>query len=175
MSAQIFLSDLHTRNGSRNKLGDHHGVIAAGTCVSYFLFARNTGQLTHPRIYSAYEHSLLASRASALTPSSQSIKRLVIPTDILIETLVGTVLLLVSIVFNSAPLRPIHWAEWAGKIEREGWDPNAPAGEEGKIRKGATGNPYRALEERRSFWDVRKARREFAEWVKNEGTVAAAT
>lgn len=64
---------------------------------------------------------------------------------------------MLSIVFNQAPLRPIHWPEWAGKIEREGWDPNAPPGEEHKFRKGrgATGNPYRMLEERRGFWDVR--------------------
>ncbi|KAL9090365.1 MAG: hypothetical protein Q9159_001992 [Coniocarpon cinnabarinum] len=118
--------------------------------------------LTHS-VYSAYEHSVLLSHVTS--PAS---KPTIVPTDIAVETLLATIILLFSIVFNSAPLRPIHWVEWAGKIEREGWDPNAPAGEERSVNKGkgATGNPYRALEERRGFWDVRKSRREFAEWVK---------
>ena len=104
------------------------------------------------RVYSAYEHALLAS-----PDPTHNVNRISIPTDIVIETLVGTGALMMAIVSNSASLRPIHWAEWAGKIEREGWDPNAPAGEEEKTLrgKGATGNPYHALEERRGFWDVR--------------------
>ena len=88
------------------------------------------------------------------------------PTDIVLETLVSTGVLLVVVVFSSAPFRPINWAEWAGKIEREGWDPNAPVEEGenwnvvhkegvGRSSKGGHGNPYKALEERRGFLDIR--------------------
>lgn len=36
-------------------------------------------------------------------------------------------------------LKPISWSEWAGQIEREG----------------GGRNPYRNLEERYGFWDIR--------------------
>lgn len=91
-------------------------------------------------VYSAYEHSLL-SATSAL------------PLDIKLETLIATAMVIVSVVYSAQDLRPIRWNEWAGKIEREGWDPNA-AVDAGKV-SGGGGNPYRALEERKGFWDVR--------------------
>lgn len=91
-------------------------------------------------VYSAYEHSLL-SATSAL------------PLDIKLETLIATAMVIVSVVYSAQELRPIRWNEWAGKIEREGWDPNATI-DAGKVRGGG-GNPYRALEERKGFWDVR--------------------
>lgn len=70
------------------------------------------------------------------------------------------------VVLSSAPLRPINWADWAGKIEREGWDPNVPADEakrrqvaagetSGAMSRGGKGNPYKVLEERRGFLDIR--------------------
>lgn len=80
--------------------------------------------------------------------------------DVTIETLLGAVVLLFTTVFTASPLRPIQWAEWAGKIEREGWDPNAVSGQDvsNKGGRGGKGNPYRGLEERRGFWDVRVSR-----------------
>ncbi|KAI9670698.1 MAG: hypothetical protein M1831_005918 [Alyxoria varia] len=120
-------------------------------------------------VYSAREHAQLSS--SRVTPEAPPL-----PTDIIFETLISTFILLVAIVLSASPLRPIRWAEWAGKIEREGWDPNAPdegdedaatRGPDGvKAARGGRGNPYRALEERRGFWDVRAQRKEFADWVR---------
>lgn len=110
-----------------------------------------------PSIYSAYEHSLLPSRSSAPAASSSAATRPPLPIDITIETLLGTFILLATTVFGASPLRPIQWAEWAGKIEREGWDPSAISGKEVGARggRGGKGNPFRGLEERRGFWDVR--------------------
>lgn len=55
------------------------------------------------------------------------------------ETLVSLVVVSLGLVLGAEKLKPISWSEWAGAIEREG---------------GAR-NPYRRLEERYSFWDVR--------------------
>lgn len=44
-----------------------------------------------------------------------------------------------GLVLGAEKLKPISWSEWAGEIEREG---------------GAR-NPYRRLEERYGFWDIR--------------------
>ncbi|KAF7622232.1 hypothetical protein AFLA_008777 [Aspergillus flavus NRRL3357] len=35
-------------------------------------------------------------------------------------------------------------------------------------KEGGGRNPYRRLEERYNFWDVRAKRKEFADWVKGE-------
>lgn len=89
------------------------------------------------------------------------------------ETLAATLMLIFAIVLSAAPLRPIHWNEWAGKIEREGWDPAAEARkDEGFIGKGGVSNPYRGLEDRKGFWDVRGARRKFAGFIRAEPAVA---
>jgi hypothetical protein len=45
----------------------------------------------------------------------------------------------IGLVLGAEKLMPITWSAWAGQIEREG---------------GAR-NPYRGLEERVGFWDVR--------------------
>lgn len=57
----------------------------------------------------------------------------------MIEALVSVVLVSVGLVLGAEKLKPVSWSEWAGQIEREG---------------GAR-NPFRRLEERYSFWDVR--------------------
>lgn len=62
-----------------------------------------------------------------------------LPQDIVVETLVSLVVVSVGLVLGAEKLKPISWSEWAGEIEREG---------------GAK-NPYRRLEERYSFWDVK--------------------
>lgn len=126
-------------------------------------------------LYSIHEHRGLASPNPAL------------PLDITLELLTTTTLLLFSLVLSASPLRPIAWAEWAGLIEREGWDPAAEGrdtffqsadaaglrgvggGDAASAKRGGTGNPWRGLEERRGFWGVREARAGFAQWVREGG------
>jgi hypothetical protein len=84
--------------------------------------------------YSAHEHSSLTS--SSLTPAT-------LPTDILLEALLSTVIMCVGIVLHlssteTSQLRPIAWHTWNGKQERE---------------KGAGAFPF--LEERVGFLDIR--------------------
>ncbi|KXX81688.1 ER membrane protein complex subunit 5 [Madurella mycetomatis] len=116
--------------------------------------------------YSAHEHSALqsfrASAAATLTSSSSAASSL--PLDIIIETIVATLIILVGLVLGTRPLRPLEWRVWAGKIEREGeegFTDNA-----GEVNKDYMGNPFSVLESRPNFVDIRKQRREFAEWVK---------
>jgi hypothetical protein len=56
---------------------------------------------------------------------------------------------------------------WAGKIEREG--EKGFLDSSGEVDKDFVGNPFRALESRAGFIDIRKQRREFAEWVREGG------
>lgn len=88
-----------------------------------------------------------------------------LPIDISIETIVATVIICLGLVLGSPTLRPIRWHEWAGKIEREG-----EAGfldGSGEVDKDYRGSPFHVLEARPGFVDIRKQRREFAEWVKS--------
>lgn len=71
-----------------------------------------------------------------------------LPLDIIIETLVAAFLLCVGIVVGAPGLKPIQWREWAGKLEREG------VREDQKLED-RTRNPYRVLEDRQGFLDVR--------------------
>lgn len=64
-------------------------------------------------------------------------------------------------------LKPIVWRVWAGGIERGGEDA-VPVGGDGK--KDFVGNPFRVLESRPGFVDVRRQRKEFAEWVREGGS-----
>lgn len=61
------------------------------------------------------------------------------PLDIRIETILSVFLISFGLVAGADPLRPISWNVWAGKIEKEG---------------GAE-NPFRGLEERAGFLDIR--------------------
>lgn len=116
---------------------------------------------------------LASTSLASLDPAHRKLR---LPTDIVVQTLLSTLLLLVCIVFAAPPLRPIRWNEWAGRMEREGWDPaldGTAAGASmtaplpGKRQVG--GNPYRGLEERRGFWDVRAARAQFATFIREGG------
>ncbi|KAJ9626563.1 hypothetical protein H2203_004196 [Taxawa tesnikishii (nom. ined.)] len=73
-------------------------------------------------------------------------------------------LLCVGVVLGSQDLRPIQWRVWAGKLEREGR--KEPRTEDEKVVRA---NPYKALDERLGFLDIRGTRREFAEWVRDAG------
>ncbi|KAI9796468.1 MAG: hypothetical protein M1833_006136 [Piccolia ochrophora] len=116
--------------------------------------------------YSAHEAASLppsSSSPSAAPPSASSPTTAnPLPTDIVIETLVAVLLLATGIVLGSAALRPIEWKEWAGALERKG-------------REAGGGNPWAGLEWRTGFMDVRKARREFSEWVRERGEGSGGT
>ncbi|XXG99070.1 hypothetical protein Hte_005404 [Hypoxylon texense] len=118
--------------------------------------------------YSAYEHSLLqthrAASLSSLTSHGGTATSL--PIDITIETLVATFVVCLGMILGTSNLRPIQWRVWAGQIEREG-----EAGftnSSGEVDKDYVGNPFRLLESRPGFVDIRKQRKEFAEWVKGQ-------
>jgi hypothetical protein len=90
-----------------------------------------------------------------------------LPLDISIETIVATVVICLGLVIGMPPLRPIQWRVWAGKIEREG-----EAGfldGSGEVSKDFMGNPFRLLETRPGFVDIRKQRKDFAQWVRDGG------
>jgi membrane magnesium transporter 1 len=87
------------------------------------------------RGYSAHEYSSLYSRIHSANSSSIY----ALPLDIRIETIVSVFLICFGLVAGADPLKPINWNVWAGKIEREG---------------GAR-NPFRGLEERAAFLDIR--------------------
>ncbi|RMJ23123.1 hypothetical protein PHISP_06017 [Aspergillus sp. HF37] len=101
--------------------------------------------------YSAHEHTALYSNARYSTTMASASAAL--PQDMVIEALVALVVVSVGLVLGAEQLKPISWSVWAGQIEREGGE----------------GNPYRRLEERTGFMDVRVKRKEFADWIRNAG------
>ncbi|KAI0426805.1 magnesium transporter [Xylaria sp. FL1042] len=126
--------------------------------------------LTHA-CYSAHEHSALQSHRAASLSSLASIQSGTassLPIDITIETIVATFIICLGLVSGTNQLRPIQWRVWAGKIEQEG-----EAGfknNSGEVEKDYVGNPFRLLESRPGFIDIRKQRSEFATWVKGNTT-----
>jgi hypothetical protein len=81
-------------------------------------------------------------------------------------------------VFTSPALKPIEWARWAGKLQREGRHGEGQWTREGEEVL-SEGDPYKFLgmdggiggkgEGRQGFWDVRGKRKEYAEWAKHGG------
>ncbi|KAH8675856.1 magnesium transporter [Xylariales sp. PMI_506] len=119
--------------------------------------------------YSAHEHSALqAHRASSLASltTSQAAVATSLPTDITIETIVATFIIVLGLVSGTPRLRPIRWRVWAGQIERAGEEAFRTNG--GEAAKDYVGNPFSLLETRPGFVDIRKQRKEFAEWVKSQ-------
>ncbi|KAF2761504.1 hypothetical protein EJ05DRAFT_174202 [Pseudovirgaria hyperparasitica] len=106
--------------------------------VSTILNAVGLIFLTHA-VYSAHEHTALSSTSQSSASGTPANPASSLPLDIVIELLVAVVVLSIGIVLSSTPLKPIQWNKWAGAIEKNG-------------RKE---NPYRILEERVGFWDVR--------------------
>ncbi|OLN92863.1 hypothetical protein CCHL11_08826 [Colletotrichum chlorophyti] len=114
--------------------------------------------------YSAQEHSVLQSFRAASSLSTSPTSTTSLPADISIETTVATVIIVLGLVLGGPNYRPIQWSVWAGKIEREGEAGFLTGG--GEVEKDYVGNPFRVLESRPGFVDIRKQRREFANWVK---------
>jgi hypothetical protein len=100
---------------------------------------------------------LTASQASAATS---------LPIDITIETIIATFVITLGLVLGTASLRPIQWRVWAGQIERAGEEGFKTS--DGEVNKDYVGNPFRLLETRPGFIDIRKQRKEFADWVKSQ-------
>jgi hypothetical protein len=103
--------------------------------------------------------------------SSQSSTGASLPIDISIETIVAIFTVCLGLVLGTPELRPIRWRVWAGKIEREG-----EAGfinGDGQVDKDYVGNPYRVLESRPGFINIRKQRQEFADWIREGGEPGA--
>ncbi|RMZ87766.1 hypothetical protein DV736_g5008, partial [Chaetothyriales sp. CBS 134916] len=94
--------------------------------------------------YSAHEFLVL---------STERHKNAALPLDIKLETIFSVLLACVGFVLGADQLKPILWSTWAGQIERDG-EPS----------------PFRALEERPGFVDIRAKREEFADWVRHDGT-----
>ncbi|KAF2182257.1 hypothetical protein K469DRAFT_587442 [Zopfia rhizophila CBS 207.26] len=124
--------------------------------------------LTHA-VYSTHEHT-------SLHPST-STQKTPLPLDITLELLVSILILSTGIVLSSPSLKPIQWARWAGKIEREGRQSEGKWTREGEEVL-SEGDPYAFLglkggkgsgEGRRGFWDVRGKRKEYADWVRAGG------
>ncbi|KAI0025351.1 transmembrane protein 32 [Xylariomycetidae sp. FL0641] len=119
--------------------------------------------------YSAHEHSTLQShRAASLSSltTSQHGASTSLPIDITLETIIATFVTCLGLVSGTSKLRPIQWRVWAGQIEREG-----EAGflsSNGEVERDYVGNPFRLLESRPGFVDIRKQKQEFAEWVKGQ-------
>ncbi|KUI66381.1 ER membrane protein complex subunit 5 [Cytospora mali] len=117
--------------------------------------------------YSAQEHSALQSlRATSATVSISSAST-TLPIDISIETIVGLFIAVLGLVSGTPNLRPIQWRVWAGKVEREGEQGFLKSN--GEVEKDFVGNPFRVLETRPGFVDIRSQRKDFAEWVRTGG------
>ena len=120
---------------------------------------------TLPSVYSTHEHT-------TTTPHAP------IPLDITIELLFSILVLSAGVVLTSPALKPIQWAPWAGKLQREGRQSEGVWTREGEEVLGE-GDPYAFLgldggiagrgEGRAGFWDVRGKRAEYAEWARNGG------
>jgi hypothetical protein len=94
-----------------------------------------------------------------------------LPLDISIETVIAVLTICLGLVLGMPQLRPIQWRLWAGKIEREG--EKGFTNGDGQLDKDYVGNPFKLLESRPGFVDIRKQRKEFAEWVREGGGAAA--
>ncbi|KAF6234402.1 hypothetical protein HO173_007435 [Letharia columbiana] len=104
------------------------------------LIALGTILLAHA-CYSAYEHSALHLAAG-------------LPLDISIETVLSVVFICVGLVLGAEELKPISWRVWAGRAERES----------------GGGGPFQGLEDRLGFVDIRVKRKDFADWVRDQGS-----
>ncbi|KAK6337608.1 hypothetical protein TWF730_003003 [Orbilia blumenaviensis] len=127
---------------------------------SKLLIAFSSILLAHA-CYSAHEHSLLLSSTPSPhdSPSATPISGTTLPLDITLETLISVSLLLVGIISSGWELKPISLRSYAGGVE------SGRILLDGKKVAGL----FDGLEERPGFLDVRKQRKEFADWVKTQG------
>ncbi|EPE04690.1 transmembrane protein 32 [Ophiostoma piceae UAMH 11346] len=114
--------------------------------------------------YSAQEFSSFqVLRASATSQPTLS----TLPVDITIETIAALLITTLGLVLGTQQLKPIQWRVWAGKVEREGRDgPQSSSDEPGN---NFIGNPFRFLESRPGFVDIRRQRKNFGDWARVGG------
>ncbi|KIH90426.1 hypothetical protein SPBR_01080 [Sporothrix brasiliensis 5110] len=114
--------------------------------------------------YSAQEFSSLQTfRSTGLSqPATTSL-----PIDIAIETITALLIASLGLVLGTQQLKPIQWHVWAGKIEREGTKGTNSADMD--ANKDYVGNPFRFLETRPGFADIRRQRKTFGDWVRDGG------
>jgi len=163
---------VHSNPHNDVDIESHHCIWQHSACARVRnLFICCWAALTFRRsCYSAQEHSALQSikaATSSLTSASPNVATL--PADIAVEAVIATLVILLGLVLGTRPLRPIEWRVWAGKIEREGEE--GFVDNEGEVNKDYIGNPFQVFETRPGFVDIRKQRKEFADWVKNGGGV----
>lgn len=89
-----------------------------------------------------------------------------LPTDISIEVVVSILITCFGLVVGTPELRPVKWCVWAGMIEGE--RDNFLIDSDGFLKKNDTLNPFKYIESRPGFIDIRKQRREFFEWASND-------
>lgn len=89
--------------------------------------------------------------------------------DIIMEAIAATLIVCLGLVIDAPALRPIRWRVWAGKIEREGSAGFAAGSDAGGSKCAFVGNPFRMLEARPGFVDIRRQRSEFTLWAKGHG------
>jgi hypothetical protein len=87
------------------------------------------------------------------------------PLDISAEAILATAIICLGVVLGAPSLRPIRWNVWAGKIEREG-DSGFTNDNTGKDH---VANPFRFLDTRPGFVDIRRDRQMLTSWVKDAG------
>lgn len=116
------------------------------------------------RCYSAQEFATFQSFRSAgnSQPTSTAL-----PIDVAIEAIAALLITSLGLVLGTQQLKPIQWHVWAGKIEREGRDGSKNA--DGEANKEYIGNPFRFLETRPGFVDIRRQRKNFGDWVRDGG------
>jgi len=130
------------------------------------------------RCYSAQEHSALKSSRTVSSTSAASLDAsspTSLPLDIAIEAVLATVVVCLGLVLGAPALRPIRWRAWAGAIEKEGPGAFSSPGEAEEPMGPVAGNPFRMLESRPGFVDIRRQRKEFAQWIKAGGNDAKVT
>lgn len=89
------------------------------------------------------------------------------PVDIIVETIAALLITSLGLVLGTQQLKPIQWHVWAGKLEREGRDGSKNA--DGELSKDYLGNPFRYLETRPGFVDIRRQRKTFDNWARSAG------
>ncbi|CAK7236848.1 hypothetical protein SBRCBS47491_009776 [Sporothrix bragantina] len=115
--------------------------------------------------YSAQEFSTFQSYR--LSGTSQTAPA-ALPIDITIETVAALLIASLGLVLGTQQLKPIQWHVWAGKIEREG--PGGAKNADDETVKDFVGNPFRFLETRPGFVDIRRQRKTFGDWVREGGS-----
>ncbi|KAL2111146.1 hypothetical protein VUR80DRAFT_245 [Thermomyces stellatus] len=127
--------------------------------------------------YSVQEHSSRVSRViSSTAPSAThgtASDAQSLPIDVVTEAAAATFIVCLGLVLGAPVLRPIRWRVWAGIIEREGPAGFASGNNEDSTNGAFVGNPFRMLETRPGFVDIRRQRSDFSQWAKSSKTAQA--